>query len=117
MIEAYKIILQEKASVRRAEEIARRMKKKIEEGIVPITKENLPQFLKSKLDRIGEDLQSTFEGKQNGVKISQTNVATRIIIEFKGPVEQRFDNIQTLYKKSLWQKFSPQKAKRAKTRV
>ena len=32
MIEAYKIVLKEKASVRRAEEIARRMRKKIEEG-------------------------------------------------------------------------------------
>ena len=109
MIEAYKIILQEKASVRRAEEIARRMKKKIEEGIVPITKENLPQFLKSKLDRIGEDLQSTFEGKQNGVKISQTNVVTRITIQFKGPVEQRFTNIQFLYQKLCGKNFVPTK--------
>ena len=107
MIEAYKIILQEKASVRRAEEIARRMKKKIEEGIVPITKENLPQFLKSKLDHIGNDLESIFKGKQNAVKISQTNVVTRVTIQFKGPVEQRFTNIQFLYQKLCGKNFLP----------
>ena len=98
-IEAYKIVLKEKASVRRAEEIARRMKKKIEEGQVPITKENLPQFLKSKFDDIGTDLQSNFAGNQNNVKISQTTTVTRVVIQFKGPVEQRFTNIQTLYQK------------------
>ncbi len=98
-IEAYKIVLKEKASVRRAEEIARRMKKKIEEGEVPITKENLPQFLKSKFDDIGTDLQSNFTGTQNSIKISQTTTVTRVVIQFKGPVEQRFENIQTLYQK------------------
>jgi len=111
MIEAYKIILQEKASVRRAEEIARRMKKKIEEGTVPITKENLPQFLKSKLDSIGDDLESTFKGKQNTVKISQTNVVTRVTIQFKGPVEQRFTNIQFLYQKLCGKNFVPAEKK------
>lgn len=60
MIEAFKIILKEKASVRRAEDIARRMRKKIEEGDVPITKENLPQFLKSKIDNISQDLLNLF---------------------------------------------------------
>ena len=98
-IEAYKIVLKEKASVRRAEEIARRMKKKIEEGEVPITKENLPQFLKSKFDDISTDLQSNFGGTQNSIKISQTTTVTRVVIQFKGPVEQRFENIQTLYQK------------------
>ena len=54
IVEAYKIVLKEKASVRRTEEIARRMRKKIEEGSVAITKENLPQFLKSRLDNISQ---------------------------------------------------------------
>ncbi len=97
-IEAYKIVLREKASVRRAEEIARRMKKKIEEGTVPITKENLPQFLRSKLDNLSTDLQSVFKDNTTAVKITQTNVFTRITFQFKGPVDQRYQNINTLYK-------------------
>jgi len=97
IIEAYKIILKEKASVRRAEDIARRMRKKIEEGIVPITKENLPHFLKSRLDNLSTDIESVFEDKTTKVKIIQTNVVTRVTFQFRGPVEKRFDNLKTLY--------------------
>jgi len=96
-IEAYKIVLKEKASVRRAEDIARRMRRKIEEGDVPITKENLPQFLKSRIDNISNDIQSTFEDKTTSVKITQTNVLTKVTFQFKGPVDQRFENLKTLY--------------------
>jgi len=98
MIEAYKIILKEKASVRRAEDIARRMRKKIEEGDVPITKENLPQFLKSKIDNISQDLQSFFNKKTTSVKIVQTNVLTKVTFQFKGPIDQRFEELSNLYK-------------------
>ena len=98
MIEAYKIILKEKASVRRAEDIARRMRKKIEEGDVPITKENLPQFLKSKIDNISQDMQSVFNKKTTSVKIVQTNVLTKVTFQFKGPIDQRFDELKNLYK-------------------
>lgn len=99
MIEAYKIVLREKASVRRAEDIARRMRKKIEEGTVPITKENLPQFLKSRLDNIGSDLESFFDDKTTKVKIVQTNVVTRVTFQFHGPIDQRFTELSNLYQK------------------
>jgi ParB family chromosome partitioning protein len=97
-IEAYKIVLREKASVRRAEDIARRMRRKIEEGTVPITKENLPQFLKSRLDSIGSDFKEFFEDKTTNVKITQTNVVTQVTFQFKGPVDKRFENLKELYK-------------------
>lgn len=97
-IEAYKIVLKEKASVRRAEDIARRMKKKIEEGTVPITKENLPQFLKSRLDNISSDMKNTFDDRNTNVKITQTNVITQVTFQFKGTIDQRFQNLQELYK-------------------
>jgi ParB family chromosome partitioning protein len=97
MIEAYKIVLKEKASVRRAEEIARRMKKKIEEGEVPITKENLPQFLKSRLDNISSDFENFFHDKTTSVRITQTNVVTKIVFQFKGSTDKRFDNLKSLY--------------------
>ncbi len=97
-IEAYKIILQEQASVRRAEEIARRMKKKIEEGIVPITKENIPQFLKSNLDKISLDIQRTFKSKTTNFKITQTNIVTKVIIQFRGDSDLRFQHLKKLYK-------------------
>lgn len=101
IIEAYKIILKEKASVRRAEDIARRMRKKIEEGDIPITKENLPQFLKSKLDHIATDMESIFEDNTTKVKIIQTNVLTRVIFQYKGPLDNRFEKLNKLYSQLL----------------
>ncbi|MFA6518549.1 MAG: ParB/RepB/Spo0J family partition protein [Candidatus Shapirobacteria bacterium] len=97
MIEAYKIILKEKASVRRAEEIARRMRQQIEDGTIPITKENLPQFLKSKLDQISTDIESIFDDKTAKVKISQTKIITRITFTFHGQIDNRFEHVKTLY--------------------
>ncbi len=98
MIEAYKIVLKENASVRRAEDIARRMRQKIEEGQIPITKDNLPQFLKSRLDTIGSDMASIFKNKTTQVKVSQTNIYTRVVFQFRGPVEDRFKQLSELYK-------------------
>ena len=97
MIEGYKIVLKEKASVRRAEEIARRMRQQIDEGILHITKENLHQFLKSKLDQIGLDMESIFDDKTAKVKISQTKIITRVIFTFHGQINRRFEHIKTLY--------------------
>lgn len=93
------MVLKEKASVRRAEEIARRMKKKIEEGEVPITKENIPQFLKSNLDDITQNMKTVFSPKTTSIKITQTNVVTRITVQFKGSVDNRLKNLNVLYKK------------------
>lgn len=98
MIEAYKLVLKENASVRRAEDIARRMRQKIEEGLIPINKENIPQFLKSRLDNISSDLESIFEDKTTQVKITQTNIYTRVVFQFRGPVEKRFQQLSELYK-------------------
>jgi ParB family chromosome partitioning protein len=107
IIEAYKIVLKEKASVRRAEEIARRMRKKIEEGIVPITKENIPQFLKSRLDNISTDIETLFPKNTTKVKITQTNVLTKVTFQFRGPIEDRFDNLKNLYKELCHQDLKP----------
>lgn len=105
MIEAYKIVLKEKASVRRTEEIARRMRKKIEEGLVAITKENLPQFLKSRLDNISADMETVFPKNSTKVKITQTNILTRVTIQFRGPVDNRFENLKNLYKELCHKEF------------
>lgn len=97
MIEAYKIVLREKASVRRAEDIARRMKKRIEEGMVPITKENLHHFLKSKLDVVSNSIKNKFDKEKTKVKIVQSNMATKVTIQFRGPGDERTKQLEKLY--------------------
>jgi len=101
MIEAYKIVLKEKASVRRTEDIARRMRKKIEEGKIPITKENLPYFLKSKLDKVSNRLESFFKDQTSKVKIIQSNAQTRVIFQFKGSLDDRSEKLKKLYRAIL----------------
>lgn len=98
MVEAYRIVLKEKASVRRAEEIARRLKKKIEDGEIKLSTESLPAFLKNKLDAIGNDMSQVFHGNTYSVKVSQSTVTTQVTFQFKGPVENRLSNLQTLYR-------------------
>ncbi len=97
MIEAYRIVLKEKASVRRAEEIARRMRQKIEDGEVNITKENLPLFIKSRLDDLGSELQTLCQKSSSKVKITQTNVLTKVTFQFRGTAEDRFSELKNLY--------------------
>ena len=99
MIEAYKIILREKASVRRAEDISRRMRQKIEEGEIPITTENLPRFLRSQMDNIATDFQSYFDHHYARVKISQTNILTQVTFQFRGPLDERYQLLANLYQK------------------
>jgi ParB family chromosome partitioning protein len=107
MIEAFKIILKEKASVRRAEEIARRMKKQIEDGQIPITTENLPHFLKSKLDLIGNDFETFFSDPASKVKISQTKALTRVTFTFRGPIDHRFSHLRHLYSQVCQKNLDP----------
>lgn len=101
MVEAYKIVLREKASVRRTEDIARRMRKKIEEGEVPITKENIPLFLRSHLDDITQDFSKVFNSPLTKVKIVQSNVLTKVTFQFKGDQESRLQELEKLYQSLL----------------
>jgi len=100
MIEAYKIVLREKASVRRAEEIARRMKKRLEEGDIPIIKENLPQFIRSHFDQLSQDLLASFGEKitkESNVKITQSKYSTKITFQFNGNPEETSQGVSKLY--------------------
>ena len=44
------------------------------------------------------DIESTFANNSAKVKIVQTNIVTRVTIQFRGPVEERFENLKSLYK-------------------
>src|SRR3989338_2254922 len=59
MIEAYKIVLRESGSVRRAEELARRMKAKAHQETTSATKEKV-KIVSEEIDKMQEDLQNLF---------------------------------------------------------
>lgn len=95
MVEAYKIILRESASVRRAEDISRRMKKK--EGKKPSRDESPIHF--EELDKMQKDLLEALGGEESAnVKILRSRVQTKIFLALKGSIETTEERLQKIYK-------------------
>jgi len=100
MIEAYKIVLKEQASVRRAEEIARRIKenaKKIDsegnDALVRI------EFAKSELDEIGRKIANAFGPLEVKVDITQSKVRANIHLVADGSVKKTNEFIYSFFRK------------------
>ena len=107
MVEAYKIILRESGSVRRAEEIARRMKHKTKQK--PKQGERLDQkrIVSDEIDKIQEDLQKILSKKEpkdanstkkTTVKLVRSTRETKITFVFKGNPDDTETRLQTVYK-------------------
>jgi len=105
MVEAYKIVLRESGSVRRAEELARRMKAKSKQTIdrVGVRKDQL-RIVSEEIDKMQEDMENVFapkegeDGKKSSVKLIRSRRETRIVFTFKGNVEATEDRLQKVYK-------------------
>lgn len=85
MIEAYKLVLKEGASVRRAEEIARRLKKEFNEK--PTQNGGRPAFILSDETTAMQKKLATALGKISTVKLTRSKRETKILIKLKGSPE------------------------------
>ncbi|MBI4058686.1 ParB/RepB/Spo0J family partition protein [Candidatus Microgenomates bacterium] len=84
MIQAYKIVLREAASVRRTEELSRRMKTQM--GQAPSTPAT--PIVNESFDKMEEDFKEMLGGKDKAdVKLRRSRVQTRLIIILKGDVD------------------------------
>ncbi|MBL7078646.1 ParB/RepB/Spo0J family partition protein [Candidatus Shapirobacteria bacterium] len=85
MIEAYKMVLREKASVRRAEEIARLMKEQTRDG-----NEEGQEFVFSKkeISQLSNQIKEGFSPWEVEVEIIHTRVRGRISLEFREKIPQ-----------------------------
>jgi ParB family chromosome partitioning protein len=108
MIEAYKIVLKESGSVRRAEELARRMKvashqevKKADEHVRIVSEE---------IDKMQEDMEKALVAKtsdgvestrKNSVKLIRSRRETRIVFILKGGLDETEGTLQKIYKSVL----------------
>ena len=104
MIEAYKIILRESGSVRRAEELARRMKHKSNQPIKKRAKKDAVRIVSEEIDKIQADLQTALEkveeepnGKTTLVKLARSRRETRVTIILKGGLDGTEKRLQTIY--------------------
>lgn len=98
MIEAYKIILRESGSVRRAEDLARRMQAK--SGQTPKATSQAPHIVAEEIDTMRQQLEDGFGGKTNGtqVKLSRSRAETKVSFVFKGNPEETESKLQKLLK-------------------
>jgi ParB family chromosome partitioning protein len=103
MIEAYKIVLRESGSVRRAEELARRMKKTAKQP--PKAKADLSRvkIVSEEIDKMKTDFQKAFAGSDGEslktvIKLDRTQRETRLTFVFKGGVKNTENRLQRIYK-------------------
>jgi ParB family transcriptional regulator, chromosome partitioning protein len=92
MVEAYKTILMENASVRRAEDLARRMK--MENEHEPSHK--VERIHSDELDGMAKDMATSLDGL---VKITQSKIEARIVVVVRGNLEMTSKILHTIHQK------------------
>lgn len=92
MVDAYKTILSENASVRRAEDLARRLKAQTEKK----PHSRIERIHNDELDKIASDLAQVVEGL---VKITQSKVEARIVFVIRGNLEKSSKTIKMIHQK------------------
>jgi ParB family chromosome partitioning protein len=105
MVEAYKIILRESGSVRRAEELARRMKSKSKQSMDKTSvRKGYLRIVSEELDKMQENMEKAFNKditddlKKAKVTLVRSRRETRIVFVFRGGPEETEDRLQSIYK-------------------
>ncbi len=105
MVDAYKIILRESGSVRRAEELARRMKAKSKQPIRKTgARKDQVRIVSEEIDKMQADMQKAFaedgqeERKRTIVKLVRSRRETRVNFTFKGNPDETEKRLQKVYK-------------------
>lgn len=98
MIDAYKIVLRESGSVRRAEDLARRMQAQL--GQKARVTHLAPQIVAEEIDQMRQQLEDSLGGKSAGtqVKLTRSRAETKILIVFKGNLEDTDPKLQKLFR-------------------
>jgi len=105
MLEAYKIILRESGSVRRAEELARRMKAKSQQSMKKQgVRQDQLRVVSEELDKMQEEMEGKLnEGieentRKSTVRLVRSRRETKISLVFKGGLEETEERLQKVYK-------------------
>ena len=101
VMEAYKMILKENGSVRRAEELARRMKAKAKQK--PRAQSLSNRIVSEDIDRMQDDLQSALrdedeeDGKKTQVKLVRSRSQTKVTFILKGDLYDTEQKLNKIY--------------------
>ncbi len=96
MVEVYKIVLAEGASVRRTEELVR----KIKEKVAPTSRAVAEKIQSAELESLAKQLSDSLKAT---VKVYQSTVSAKIQILFKGSPEVTSNSLKEIYEKLLAQ--------------
>lgn len=99
MVEGYKMVLKESASVRRAEDIARRIRSKAGQAS-KATEGAPPHIISDETDKMRDEMQVALtndDGKAI-VRLSRSRAETRLVIALKGNLEKTEAKLQKIYK-------------------
>lgn len=102
IIEAYKVVLREHASVRRAEDLARRFRAQM--GIQPSARaynnpKSTPHIVSEEIDRMRAEMEKALGGDEVAeVKLSRSRTQTRLTLVLNGTVEETEERLQKIYK-------------------
>jgi len=96
MIDAYKILLKESGSVRRAEELARRYREKM--GDKRVGRPDQQYIVSEKIDEMEGRMRKLFSQMVNksSVKLTRSRVETKLVIVLKGSPEETEDALQKI---------------------
>lgn len=95
MVDAYKTILSEGASVRRAEDLARKIK---EAKDLPVKGKAKQRIQSIELDDLAKELGKALQAT---VRVHQSTISAKIQLIFKGPPEQTSQKIRQMHKTLL----------------
>ncbi|MDP1743855.1 MAG: ParB/RepB/Spo0J family partition protein [Candidatus Amesbacteria bacterium] len=99
MVEAYKIVLKEHASVRRTEDLARRMRSQMGNAPKGLGVGPAPHIISEEVDRMRDAIEKVLVSMgTTQVKLSRSRVETRITLVLKGDLIETEERLQKIYK-------------------
>lgn len=105
MVEAYKIILRESGSVRRAEDLARRMKARSKQPMRRMgVRQDQLRVVSEEIDKMQEEMEKALpsdgedEKKKTTVKLIRSRRETKLHLTFKGGLEETEERLQKVYR-------------------
>jgi len=99
MVEAYKIVLKQKSSVRAAEDLARRVKAKAGQKPRPNVVVRNMKIVSEEIDRMQDEMEKALGGKPNTkVKLVRSRAQTKIYFVFEGGLEETEERLQRVYR-------------------
>jgi ParB family chromosome partitioning protein len=97
MIEGYKMVLKEGGSVRYAEEVARRLKKKADPDNLSRASSLLTLIIHKDIDQMQADIQEAL-GKRANVRLVRSHRQTKLNILLNGNAPQTQESLEKMYK-------------------